>query len=362
MSNCAIILAGGEGKRMKSNKPKTLSEVLGKPMLWWVMSALKKAGIDDICVVKGFRKECIEEYLSTLDFEVESVFQAERLGTGHAVMMAKDFLKAHDGNVVILNGDAPFMTAETIEKSLEQHISSGAAATVISARVDDPAGYGRIVRDDSGSLKAIVEHKDADEATRAIDEVNSGGYWFDCQLLLSVLDRIRSGGFDITEADLIHEGATINTVGRMHMVKAFVKKGYAKTEAEAFEKYIDDDGEFFVKKFSLTPEDSIELIHRSGGIAIFAHPAQAADTEEELFELSNRLKAAGIDGMECLYSRYTPAETEMCFKIARELDILPSGGSDFHGENKPDVRLGVVSGGDGYIPYEYLERLKGKRS
>ena len=192
MSNCAIILAGGEGKRMKSDKPKTLSEVLGKPMLWWVMSALKKAGIDDICVVKGFRKECIEEYLSTLDFEVESVFQAERLGTGHAVMMAKDFLASHDGNVVILNGDAPFMTAETIEKSLEQHISSGAAATVISARVDDPAGYGRIVRDDSGNLKAIVEHKDADEATRAIDEVNSGGYWFDCQLLLSVLDRIKS--------------------------------------------------------------------------------------------------------------------------------------------------------------------------
>lgn len=192
MSNCAIILAGGEGKRMKSDKPKTLSEVLGKPMLWWVMSALKKAGIDDICVVKGFKKECIEEYLSTLDFEVESVFQAERLGTGHAVMMAKDFLSAHDGNVVILNGDAPFMTAETIGKSLEQHISSGAAATVISARVDDPAGYGRIVRDDSGNLKAIVEHKDADEATRAIDEVNSGGYWFDCQLLLSVLDRIKS--------------------------------------------------------------------------------------------------------------------------------------------------------------------------
>ncbi len=192
MSNCAIILAGGEGKRMKSDKPKTLSEVLGKPMLWWVMSALKKAGIDDICVVKGFKKECIEEYLSTLDFEVESVFQAERLGTGHAVMMAKDFLASHDGNVVILNGDAPFMTAETIEKSLEQHTSSGAAATVISARVDDPAGYGRIVRDDSGNLKAIVEHKDADEATRAIDEVNSGGYWFDCQLLLSVLDRIKS--------------------------------------------------------------------------------------------------------------------------------------------------------------------------
>ena len=192
MSNCAIILAGGEGKRMKSDKPKTLSEVLGKPMLLWVMSALKKAGIDDVCVVKGYKKECIDQYLSTLDFVVESVYQAERLGTGHAVMMAKDFLSNHDGNVVILNGDAPFMSAETIKNSLEQHSNTGCAATVISAKVDDPAGYGRIVRDENGNLKAIVEHKDADEETLKIDEVNSGAYWFDCQLLLSVLDRIKS--------------------------------------------------------------------------------------------------------------------------------------------------------------------------
>ncbi len=192
MSNCAIILAGGEGKRMKSDKPKTLSEVLGKPMLLWVMSALKKAGIDDVCVVKGYKKECIDQYLSTLDFVVESVYQAERLGTGHAVMMAKDFLSNHDGNVVILNGDAPFMPAETIKNSLEQHSNTGCAATVISAKVDDPAGYGRIVRDENGNLKAIVEHKDADEETLKIDEVNSGAYWFDCQLLLSVLGRIQN--------------------------------------------------------------------------------------------------------------------------------------------------------------------------
>ncbi len=192
MSNCAIILAGGEGKRMKSDKPKTLSEVLGKPMLLRVMSALKKAGIDDVCVVKGYKKECIDQYLSTLDFVVESVYQAERLGTGHAVMMAKDFLSNHDGNVVILNGDAPFMSAETIKNSLEQHSNTGCAATVISAKVDDPAGYGRIVRDENGNLKAIVEHKDADEETLKIDEVNSGAYWFDCQLLLSVLGRIQN--------------------------------------------------------------------------------------------------------------------------------------------------------------------------
>ena len=193
MSNCAIILAGGEGKRMKSDKPKTLSLVLGKPMLEWVISSLKKAGINDICIVKGFKKECIDKFVSTLDFKVETVYQAERLGTGHAVMMAKDFLESHKGDsVVILNGDAPFMDSKTIEKSLEQHINTQSSATVISAMVDDPTGYGRIVRDENGNLRAIVEQKDADEETLKINEVNSGGFWFDCQLLLSVLDRIKS--------------------------------------------------------------------------------------------------------------------------------------------------------------------------
>lgn len=192
MNKCAIILAGGEGKRMKSLKPKTLCEVLGKPMLQWVIDALRKAGIDNICVVKGFAKEYIDDYLSALPYEVSTAYQAERLGTGHAVMMAKDFLKENKGSVIILGGDAPFMDADTIAKAYEEHISTEAFATVISAVIDDPTGYGRITREENGSLKAIVEQKDADENILKIKEINSGGYWFDTEGLLSVLDRITS--------------------------------------------------------------------------------------------------------------------------------------------------------------------------
>lgn len=190
MSKCAIILAGGEGKRMQSEKPKTLCEVLSKPMLRWVMDAVREAGIEDICVVKGYRAEYIDEYVSTLPFKVETVLQSERLGTGHAVMMAKDFLKSRGGSVVILGGDAPFIDSETISDSYNQHSSTESSATVISASVEDATGYGRVVRNEDGSLSAIIEHKDADEEIRKINEINSGAYWFEVEALLSVLDRI----------------------------------------------------------------------------------------------------------------------------------------------------------------------------
>lgn len=192
MKKSAIILAGGEGKRMGSDKPKTLCEVLGKPMLYWVLSALKKADIDDICIVKGYKSEYIDEYVKTLPFEVETVLQSERLGTGHAVMMAERFLEDRGGSVLILGGDAPFVDTDTIKDSMQQHISTNSSATVISATVDDATGYGRVVRNADGSLKAIIEHKDADEEIRKINEINSGAYWFEVEDLLSVLHKITS--------------------------------------------------------------------------------------------------------------------------------------------------------------------------
>ena len=130
MGICGVILAGGEGKRMKLNKPKPLAEVLGEPMLRWVINSVKRADVDNICIVKGFGKEYIDEFVETLNFPVSTVFQAERLGTGHAVMQAKDFLKENKGDVVILNGDAPFMDFETIKSSYEYHKSNKNAAVL----------------------------------------------------------------------------------------------------------------------------------------------------------------------------------------------------------------------------------------
>ena len=191
MKTACVILAGGAGKRMKSERPKVLAEVLCKPMLGWVLDAAKDFGFNETAVVTGFGAELTGGYVSSRSEAVTLCHQAQQKGTGDAVKSAEDVISRCDA-VCVLNGDAPFMDSKTIEDSLKAHIENDCAATVISAKVDDPTGYGRIVRDENGNLRAIVEQKDADEETLKINEVNSGGFWFDCQLLLSVLDRIKS--------------------------------------------------------------------------------------------------------------------------------------------------------------------------
>lgn len=202
MKNCAVILAGGEGTRMKSAKPKVMSEVLFKPMLDWVICAVKKAGIEDICVVTGYAAEYIKDHISE---DIKTVHQAERKGTGHAVMQAADFIKDHTGgNVIVLNGDAPFVDAETILNAIAYHNERENDATVISAKVKNSFGYGRIVRDENDNIKAIVEENDADEATKLIDEVNSGAYCFSADVLCDVLTKItpnnKKGEYYLTDA------------------------------------------------------------------------------------------------------------------------------------------------------------------
>ncbi len=202
MTNCAVILAGGQGTRMKSRRPKAMNEVLFKPMLDWVITAAKKADIDDICVVTGFASECIEAHLSD---SVKTVHQQERLGTGHAAMQATDFIAEHKGgNVVILSGDVPFVDNETIIGAMNYHELRGNMVTVITAEVTNPFGYGRIVRDKNGDVEKIVEESSADDNVKRIKEVNSGAYCFNVDTLLEVLPKIAAnnskGEYYITDA------------------------------------------------------------------------------------------------------------------------------------------------------------------
>ena len=200
---CAVILAGGEGKRMKSDQPKVLSEVLFRPMLRWVIEAVRAAHITDICVVTGHKREYVEDYLSTLPFAVETVFQSERLGTGHAVMTALPFLERHRGEqVIVLNGDAPFVDTATVEAVL--NASQDTVCTVVSAAVENPFGYGRIVREADGhTLCGIVEEKEADDAIRQIHEINSGVYCFAVDALMNALSRLtkspKTGEYYLTD-------------------------------------------------------------------------------------------------------------------------------------------------------------------
>jgi bifunctional UDP-N-acetylglucosamine pyrophosphorylase/glucosamine-1-phosphate N-acetyltransferase len=189
MEISAVVMAAGKSTRMKSKHSKVVFQVSGKPIIQWVADALFESGCQDQVYIVG---EAQAEIRSVLGENVAYVLQEEQRGTGHAVMQAKDFLAQCGGNVVILNGDAPFMDSATIKDSFEYHIQNQNAVTVISARVKNPTGYGRIVRGENGEVTAIIEQKDADEKIQAIDEVNSGGFWFDTEKLLSVLDEIKS--------------------------------------------------------------------------------------------------------------------------------------------------------------------------
>ena len=183
----SVILAAGMGTRMKSKMPKVLHTVCGKPLSKWVIDASKAAGADKVCAVVGHKAETVKEVLGDV---CEFALQAEQKGTGHAVMQAIDVIKNSKGEVVILNGDTPLITAETINKAIEYHKNNGNQATVITAILDDATGYGRIVRDNDGSVLKIVEQKDASEEEKKINEVNSGMYVFDAQSLVYALDKI----------------------------------------------------------------------------------------------------------------------------------------------------------------------------
>lgn len=180
----AVILAAGKGTRMRSKLPKVLHKVGGKPMLQHVLNAATKAGAKDKVVIVGHEAELVEEMVGS---QGKIVLQAEQLGTGHAVMQTKEALAGFTGTAMILCGDTPLLDGAELAKFYEAHKASGAAATVLTAMMDSPFGYGRIVRDAAGNVQSIVEEKDATAEQKQIKEINTGIYCMECPLMFDVL-------------------------------------------------------------------------------------------------------------------------------------------------------------------------------
>ncbi len=186
----AIILAAGKGVRMQSDLPKCFHDLAGKPMLEYVIDAVEEAGITDVIIVVGHQKELIREYFQ--DWPVKFVTQDEQLGTGHAVMQAENELKHFDGTILVLAGDMPLITPQTLKQLIEQHESTHAKATDLTAKIDDAGNYGRIVRDQEGKIKKIVEAKDATPEQLMINEINTGIFAFAGKGLFDLLREIRT--------------------------------------------------------------------------------------------------------------------------------------------------------------------------
>lgn len=174
---------------MKSDLPKGMHRVCGLPIVELVVRALRATGVERICVVVGHGGEAIVDHFGDT---VEYAWQTEQLGTGHAVKMAMPLFSDFQGDIIVTPGDTPLLNGDVLRDLVREHASSGAAATVATFRVDDPSGYGRIVRGPDGEVRQIVEHKDADPATLGISEVNSGVFCFDREALDQALRSLRN--------------------------------------------------------------------------------------------------------------------------------------------------------------------------
>ena len=185
MKTYAVVMAAGKGTRMKSDKPKVVHEVLYKPMVCHIVDELKGLGVDGIYVIVGHKAE---EVMKLVD-GVEFVMQKEQLGTGHALMQAKDVLGDKEGTTIVLNGDAPLITKETLQGLIQYHNEHQMKGTVMTCDCDLNKKFGRIIREND-QVKGIVEYKDCTDEQRNISEMNVGEYCFDNAALFKALESV----------------------------------------------------------------------------------------------------------------------------------------------------------------------------
>jgi bifunctional UDP-N-acetylglucosamine pyrophosphorylase/glucosamine-1-phosphate N-acetyltransferase len=225
LKTVAIILAAGISSRMKTSTPKVLHKVCGREMLAYVLDACRSAGAEKIYVVVGYGGERVKERFAGAK-DIVWVRQDEQLGTGHAVLCCREHLKDFDGRTLILCGDGPLIRAEVLRTLIDTYEKGKYAAVLATAMLDDPAGYGRIVRDNMGKIAAIVEHNDASDEQRKIKEVNPSYYLFNNEVLFDALAEVKpdnvKGEYYITDAVAItlSKGLTVTAVSSVRAEEA----------------------------------------------------------------------------------------------------------------------------------------------
>lgn len=187
MKRLAIVLAAGKGKRMKSKLYKVLHPVCGKPMVGHVLDSIQRIGCERSVVIVGHGAEAVKGYLGD---RAEYALQSEQLGTGHAVRQAEPMIGNEEGITIVICGDTPLVTPETLEQLIAHHQSESAAVSILTASMDDPTGYGRIIRGEDGGVTKIVEQKDGTPEELLTKEINTGTYCFDNKLLFDALSKI----------------------------------------------------------------------------------------------------------------------------------------------------------------------------
>lgn len=207
----AVVLAAGDGTRMLSQIPKVLHALYGKPLIGHVLDAIRGAGVSRVIAVIGYRSELVRKQLGP---SVETVVQRQLKGTAHAVIQARERLHHFVGDLLVLYGDTPLITSQTVRGLLDTHHREQAAVTLLTANLKEPTGYGRIVRDYTGQIVRIVEDVDAAPVEKAIDEINVGAYCFNSRALFEALRQVRpapNGEYYLTDviATLVKQGQKV---------------------------------------------------------------------------------------------------------------------------------------------------------
>lgn len=219
----AVILAAGKGTRMKSKLYKVLHPVMDRPMVQHVIDQVKTVQLDKLVTIVGFGAEKVEKQIGN---DSEFVIQEKQLGTGHAVLQAEALLKDKEGTTIVACGDTPLITGETYQALFDHHEKTNAKATVLTAKAPDPTGYGRVVRNEQNEVERIVEHKDASDVERSIDEINTGTYCFDNKALFQALQHVSN---DNSQGEYYLPDVIGILRGQSEKVSAFLTEDFNET-------------------------------------------------------------------------------------------------------------------------------------